>query len=132
MHEVNVGHGIFEQEGKTHHISKAYEAGVLRGPIPKPKAKEEQKVKNIKQAALPDIPGLTAEADAEIRRMLQELAKVPSRVSHPSIATKLVAVYGDDIRAARKQRHGWAKLAKVFRTHGLKISEKLLKTSTEQ
>jgi hypothetical protein len=167
--DVDVGHNVFTFNGKTRHISKAFENGVLYGPMPNPK--EEQDVKNKKAKTReytgspsfegsavpkpvqtpdvtpeprlvpdpaptaspkhPDIPGLTAEADAEIRRIFHELAQVPARIPK-SIAPQLVAAYGRDIRAVRVQRHGWGKIAKVFRTHGLHIGEGSLRARIEQ
>jgi hypothetical protein len=138
VYEVDVGHNIFTWNGETHHISRAYKLGVLRGP--KPKSKEEHSMtKSTLMPAqnqdvspkLPDIPGLTAEADAEIRRALHELAKIQARVPKPSIAPQLVAAYGVDMRAVREKKHGWQKIAKVFRAHGLRVGEKSLKARIE-
>jgi hypothetical protein len=131
MREVNVGHGIFELDGKVHPISFAFEVGILRGPIPK-KAKEEKKVKNIKPAVVHDIPGLTPEADAAIRLALRTLADTPGYKRGSTIAPQLLAAYGEDLRAVRKQHHGWQRIARVFRAQGLHIAERTLKAGLEE
>ena len=80
---------------------------------------------------LPNIPGLTAEADAEIRQALRDLAREPARLQRETIAPQLVTAYGKDIQSVREQKHGWQKIARVFRAHGLKIGEKSLKARLE-
>jgi hypothetical protein len=129
QHNVDVGHGIFEWDGTVHTIEYAFEIGKLLGPIPQ---KEEKGMKTVtKETKLPDIPGLTAEADAEIRQALREMAKVQARIVPQSIAPQLAAAYGEDIQAVREQKHGWQKIARIFRAHGLRIGEKSLKARVE-
>jgi hypothetical protein len=102
-------------------------------PAKKQKRPENKPVPNpVSEAALPDIPELTAEADAKIREALRLLANTPGRKTGPTIAPKLIKVYGEGLRAARKQRHGWQKLAKIFRAHGLHVGEKSLQTRLEK
>jgi hypothetical protein len=81
------------------------------------------------KATLP--PGIDAETDALIRKDLARLADTP-RPSWPSIASELVQAYGDGIRSARTGNHGWQKIAKVFRSHGLHVGEKSLQARIEQ
>jgi hypothetical protein len=92
---------------------------------------EPEKKPNIKKANLFDIPGLTPETDAEIRKSLHKLATVQAHSPCITIAPQLAAAYAEDIQAVRKQGHGWGKIVKIFRDHGIKIGEKSLMTKIE-
>jgi hypothetical protein len=125
--KVDVGHNVFTWLGKTHHISKAFEMGKLLGPI----SEKSVAAQEVSTPVLSLPPGISAEADAAIRLALRTLASTPMRKTGPTIAPKLIEVYGDVLRAVRAQNHGWQKIAKVFRAQGLHVGEKSLKVGFE-
>jgi hypothetical protein len=112
-------------------VCEFFERGLCQGAV-LAEGEEPKKKNDSGKTKFSSILGLTPEADAEIRRILQELSRVPARTPAPTIAPQLVTAYGQEIQAARKQKHGWQKIAKIFRAHGLRIGEKTLKTSIEQ
>lgn len=68
-----------------------------------------------------------AQGNDPILEELEELANTtPFRVS-PSIAPQLIDQYGEVINAARKQGHGWSRIAALFRKHGLRIGHTRLR-----
>jgi hypothetical protein len=149
--DVDVGHNVFTFNGKTRHISKAFENGVLYGPMPNPKEGKNVKRKKAEVGTAPEeilaIPiaevlataestrkhpiGLDPKVDTAIREALRTLANTPMRKTAPTVAPQLIEAYGDEMRAVRKQRHGWKKIVEIFRAHGIHVGEKLLKAGLE-
>jgi hypothetical protein len=119
---------------------KAFVKGFNEMPVPVSETPFSGLGGNIKAMAEKDEPAAASmklldideETDAAIRRELEEMASVAAHISQPSNVSEIVTCYGDEIRAAREQNHGWDRIAKIFREHGLHVGKESLKARIEQ
>jgi hypothetical protein len=111
---------------------KAFVKGFNEMPVPVPETPFSGLAKDIPTAASMKLLDIDEETDAAIRRELEEMASVAAHISQPSNVVEIVASYGDEIRAAREQNHGWDRIAKVFREHGLHVGKESLRARIER